>query len=205
MPDRLTVHIVDDDPAVRDSVSFLLETVDFVVFTYESAAAFLAQLATMRPGCLLTDIRMPDMDGLQLQQTLIARGAAIPVIMMTGHGDVPVAVQALKAGAVDFLEKPFSDEDLIAAVGNAAAQSRTLAAAEAEARAIVARFAALTPREQEVFAGLVAGKPNKVIAYDLGISARTVEVHRARVMEKMAARSLSELVRQSFAISQSKR
>jgi two-component system response regulator FixJ len=152
MPDRLIVHIVDDDAAVRDSVSFLLETVDFVVFTYESAAAFLAQLSTMRPGCLLTDIRMPDMDGLQLQQTLIARGAVIPVIMMTGHGDVPVAVQALKAGAVDFLEKPFSDDDLIAAVRNAAVQSRTLAAAEAEARAIVGRFGALTPREQEVFA-----------------------------------------------------
>ena len=205
MPDRLTVHIVDDDPAVRDSVSFLLETADFVVFTYDSAAAFLAQLGTMRPGCLLTDIRMPDMDGLQLQQALVACGAAIPVIMMTGHGEVPVAVQALKAGAVDFLEKPFSDNDLIAAVRNAATQSRTLAAAEAEARAIVARFAALTPREQEVFAGLAAGKSNKVIAYDLGISARTVEVHRARVMEKMAARSLSELVRQSFALAPSKR
>ncbi len=205
MPDRLTVHIVDDDPAVRDSVSFLLETADFVVFTYDSAAAFLAQLGTMRPGCLLTDIRMPDMDGLQLQQALVARGAAIPVIMMTGHGEVPVAVQALKAGAVDFLEKPFSDNDLIAAVRNAATQSRTLAAAEAEARAIVARFAALTPREQEVFAGLAAGKSNKVIAYDLGISARTVEVHRARVMEKMAARSLPELVRQSFAVASSKR
>lgn len=186
-------------------VRFLLETADFVVFTYDFAAAFLAQLGTMRPGCLLTDIRMPDMDGLQLQQALIARGAAIPVIMMTGHGDVPVAVQALKAGAVDFLEKPFSDDDLIAAVRNAAVQSRTLAAAEAEARAIIARYAALTPREQEVFAGLVAGKPNKVVAYDLGISARTVEVHRARVMEKMAARSLSELVRQSLTVARSHR
>lgn len=205
MPDNLTVHVVDDDPAVRASVSFLLETVGFAVFSYESAAAFLAQLATIQPGCLLTDIRMPDMDGLQLQQTLIARGVAIPVIMMTGHGDVAVAVQALKAGAVDFLEKPFSDDDLIAAVRNAATQSETLAAAGAEARAIVARFGALTPREQEVFGGLAAGKSNKVIAYDLGISARTVEVHRARVMEKMAARSLSELVRQSFAIAQLKR
>jgi two-component system response regulator FixJ len=194
------VHVIDDDDAVRDSLALLLDSADLAVRTYDSALAFLAVASSLVAGCILTDVRMPDLDGLALQRRLNEAGVRLPVIVMTGHGDVPVAVAALKAGAADFLEKPFDDERLISAVRAALAvslQARRQAAATAD---IAARIGTLTPREREVLDLLVAGNPNKTIAYDLGASPRTVEVHRARVMEKMGARSLAELVRMVIAV-----
>lgn len=194
------VHVVDDDPGVRDSLAFLLETAGLAVRTYDSAAAFLAVAPELAAGCVLTDVRMPGMDGLTLQRRLAALGGNLAVVVMTGHGDVPIAVEALKAGARDFLEKPFPDDRLLAVVQEALAASRQ-ARDEYEATAgIAARHASLTPREREVLEHLVAGHPNKTIAYDLGTSPRTVEVQRARVMEKMGARSLAELVRMVLAM-----
>jgi len=193
------VHVVDDDEAVRDSLTLLLESAGFAVRAYSSATALLTALPGAT-GCILTDIRMPEMDGLALQRHLAELGVRLPVIVMTGHGDVPIAVEALKAGATDFLEKPFDDTQLLAAVTNAIAaseRSRDEAAAVAE---ITRKLAGLTPREREVLDKLVEGLPNKTIAYDLGSSPRTVEVHRARVMEKMGARSLPELVRMVVAV-----
>ncbi len=194
------VHIVDDDAAVRDSLAMLLESAGLTVRTYDSAAAFLGVASGLATGCVLTDVRMPDIDGLALQRQLIVQQCTLPVIVMTGHGDVPIAVQALKAGATDFLEKPFDDAHLIAAVRSAlqaGARAREAAAGSAD---MLARLATLTPREREVLDRLVAGPPNKTIAYDLGTSPRTVEVQRARVMEKMGARSLPELVRMSIVL-----
>lgn len=195
MADIPVVHVVDDDEAVRRSLSFLLESAGLRVETHPSAVAFLGRSEISPQGCIVTDVRMPEMDGLTLQQKLVERGIALPVIVMTGHGDIPIAVQALKAGAVDFLEKPFDDELLIGAIRAALERNRRDQNRRSETAALSSRLAALTPREQEVLAALVKGHPNKTIAYDLGISARTVEVHRARVMEKMQARSLSDLVR----------
>jgi two-component system, LuxR family, response regulator FixJ len=194
------IHVVDDDEAVRDSLTVLLEAAGFAVRTYGSATILLgAALGTI--GCVLTDVRMPEMDGLELQRRLAEAGSRLPVIVMTGHGDVPIAVEAMKAGAADFLEKPFDDEQLLASVLRAIAASERVRD-EAEAAAdIAARLATLTPREREVLDKLVEGLPNKTIAYDLGSSPRTVEVHRARVMEKMGARSLPELVRMKIAVS----
>ncbi|MBN8874258.1 MAG: response regulator transcription factor [Rhodospirillales bacterium] len=194
------VHVVDDDDAVRDSLAFLLESSDFTVRTYASAADFLAVAAQFRTGCLLTDVRMPGMDGLTLQTQLAALGCRLPVIVMTGHGDVPIAVQALKNGASDFLEKPFDDDTLLAAVRGAITESLRAEQAAASAAELGERLAALTPREREVMERLVAGQANKTIAFDLGTSPRTVEVQRARVMEKMGARSLAELVRMSLVL-----
>lgn len=192
------VHVVDDDDAVRDSLTLLLESAGFAVRTYSSATALLAALPGTT-GCILTDVRMPEMDGLALQRHLSETGVRLPVIVMTGHGDVPIAVQALKAGAADFLEKPFDNSQLLTAVTNAiAASERTHGEAVAVAD-ITRKLANLTPREREVLDKLVEGLPNKSIAYDLGSSPRTVEVHRARVMEKMGARSLPELVRMAIA------
>ena len=193
------VHVVDDDEAVRDSLTLLLESADFGVRTYASATALLASPPT-GTGCVLTDVRMPEMDGLELQKRLAATGARLPVIVMTGHGDVPVAVAAMKAGAADFLEKPFDDTQLLTAVRNAIAASERTQGEDAATADISIRLGSLTPKEQEVLDKLVEGLPNKTIAYDLGSSPRTVEVHRARVMEKMGARSLPELVRMVIAV-----
>jgi two-component system response regulator FixJ len=198
MPENAAVHVIDDDEAVRHSLSFLFESAGLAVRTYDSAEAFLGVAAQLRAGCVLTDVRMPGMDGLALQRRLRDIGLRLPVIVMTGHGDVPIAVQALKAGAADFIEKPFDDELLLAAVRAALDADRRIREREAEAEEIAARLASLTPRERQVLERLVAGQPNKAIAHDLGASPRTIEVHRARVMEKMGARSLSELVRMAL-------
>jgi len=190
-----TVFVVDDDAAVRDSLAFLLEAAGFAVRTFDSAEAFLDALRPDWAGCLLTDVRMPGLSGVELQETLARRGVELPVIVMTGHGDVPLAVRAMKAGAVDFLEKPFDDAQLIERLRQCRAEDaarRARRAARAHRREALER---LTPRERQVLACLVAGKPNKIIAAELGISPRTVEVHRARVLEKLEARSLPELVR----------
>jgi two-component system response regulator FixJ len=190
-----SVFIVDDDEAVRGSLAALLEAEGYAAEAFESAGAFLASDALGRPGCLIADIRMPDMDGLELQEELVRRGAPLPVIVVTGHGDVPLAVRAMKAGAIDFLEKPYDEAVLLNGIRralNAAQEASERAAAAQEA---TARMASLTERERQVLDLLSAGRPNKVIAYELDISPRTVEIHRARVMDKMAAKSLAELVR----------
>ncbi len=189
------VHVIDDDPSVRDSVAFLLDAANLTVATYDSGQDFLDRADLDAPGCVLTDIRMPGMDGLELQEILKARNVALPMVMMTGHGEVAMAVQALKAGAVDFIEKPFTRAPLIAAVEAALDRNHNDLMTERAVSEAATRMAALTPREREVLDGLLAGYPNKTIAYNLGISARTVEVHRARVMEKTRAKSLSDLVR----------
>jgi two-component system response regulator FixJ len=196
------VHVVDDDGAVRDSLAFLLGSAGLAVRTYASAAAFLDAMPIAGPGCVLTDVRMPDMDGLTLQRRLADLGSALPVIVMTGHGDVPIAVAALKTGAVDFLEKPFDDDRLIEVVREALAASLQAQRAADEIRGIVARMETLTPRERDVLDGLLAGRSNKEIAQELGSSPRTVEVHRARVMDKMGVHSVAELVRMALAAQQ---
>jgi two-component system, LuxR family, response regulator FixJ len=199
MAEAPLVHVVDDDEAVRDSLNMLLESAGLSVRTYDSATAFLIALPNLTAGCVLTDVRMPGLDGLELQRRLRELGVRLPVIFMTGHGDVPIAVEALKAGAADFLEKPFDDTQVLAAISSALAVSQRTHDEEAAVAQIAARIASLTPREREVLDRLVAGQPNKTIAYDLGSSPRTVEVHRARVMEKMGVRSLPELVRMTIA------
>jgi two-component system response regulator FixJ len=190
----LAVHVVDDDAAVRDSLCVLLQSSGFSVHAHASAEAFLA-VAEYAAGCVLTDVRMPAMDGLELQQRLNERGLRLPVIVMTGQGDVLVAVRAMKAGAVDFLEKPVVDALLVDAVGRALAAGRRTLHARSTAAAAARLLADLTPREREVLDLLVAGLPNKAIALQLGASPRTVEVHRAHILDKLHARSLPELVR----------
>jgi two-component system response regulator FixJ len=194
------VHLIDDDDGVRQAVAFLLTTSGFAVRVYETAVAFLEALPTVQPGCIVTDVRMPEMDGLELQRQLRQRGVGLPVIVITGHGDVPLAVEAMKAGAIDFIEKPFNDEKLLSAIRVAIDQHARDAGREDEIAAIRAKIEALSPREREVLDGLVAGLPNKTIAYDLKISARTVEVHRANLMARMGAGSLADLVRMAFVI-----
>ena len=198
MPDKSIVHVIDDDADARESLAFLLGTADIEVHTYESATAFLEALSRVQAGCIVTDVRMPGIDGMALLRQLKDSGSPLPVIVMTGHGDVPLAVEAMKLGAIDFLEKPFDDNALLAAVR--AALSENLAHSERESRRadILERMATLSPRERQVLDGLVVGHPNKTIAFDLGISARTVEVYRANVMTKMNAGSLSELVRMAL-------
>ncbi len=190
------VHVIDDDDAVRESVAFLLRSADLKVRSYESAAAFLDAIAVGVSGCVITDVRMPGMSGIDLLRQLQKQKAGLPVIVVTGHGDVQLAVEAMKAGAVDFLEKPFDDERVLQAV-RAALERRPLddAARTPEQDAVAQRLASLSQRERQVLQGLVAGRPNKTIAFELGISPRTVEVYRANVMTKMQAGSLSELVR----------
>ncbi len=195
MVDALLVHVVDDDPAVRDSLALLLQSAGISVRVYASAAALLNVASKLDAGCVLTDVRMPEMDGLTLQRKLIALNPRLAVVVMTGHADVPIAVHALKAGARDFLEKPFDDEHLIGVVKEALAASQQARQVSEAAESIVACLATLTHREREVLDRLVEGQPNKTIAHELGTSPRTVEVQRARVMEKMGARSLAELVR----------
>lgn len=192
------IFVIDDDPSVRESMRALLESAGYKVKDYGSANAFLADRAP-RSGCLISDIRMPEMDGLELQEEVARRGITVPVIIMTGHGDVPLAVRAMKAGALDFLEKPFDDEALLGSVKRALELGRQKQDQIAEARAAQDLLALLTPRERHVLDQLVAGRSNKVAAYELGISPRTIEIHRARIMEKMNARSLSDLVRTALA------
>jgi two-component system response regulator FixJ len=198
MPSDQTVHVIDDDDAARDSLAFLFRTADVDARTYASATEFLAAAPSLTGGCVVTDVRMPQMDGLELLRRLRALDLALPVIVMTGHGDIPLAVEAMKAGAIDFFEKPFSDDAMLAAVRRALGRRRDDRAREAERDAVKERLASLSARERQVLEGLVAGKPNKTIAFDLGISARTVEIYRANVMTKMDAASLSELVRMAL-------
>ncbi len=192
------VHVIDDDEAVRQSLEFLLRTVGLMARTYESAAAFLNALPTVETGCVITDVRMPGISGIELLRRLSEMQVKLPVIVITGHADVPLAVEAMKNGAVDFLEKPFEDELLLGSVRSALHRSQQDAARDAQRAEVEARLATLTNREREVLDGLVAGKPNKIIAFDLSISPRTVEIYRANVMTKMAAASLSELVRMAL-------
>jgi two-component system response regulator FixJ len=190
-----TVFVVDDDQAMRASLKWLIESVGMQVETYESAQAFLDDYYPGRAGCLLLDVRMPGMGGLELQTYLARREIRIPVIIITGHGDVSMAVKAMKVGAVDFIEKPFDDEELLNSIRNALQHDEKQRVLRAQRADIAARMAELTPREHEVMAMVTDGKSNKEIAATLGVSAKTVEVHRARVMDKMRADSLAELVR----------
>lgn len=192
------IHVVDDDAAVRDSLSFLLASDGLACQTYDSAAALLERGAALEPGCVVTDIRMPGMTGLELVGELKRRGLRHPIIVLTGHGDVALAVEAMKAGVVDFLEKPFQDEALLRAIRSALAASIDEAARAAEQGEIARRIAQLTSRELEVFEAIVAGASNKAVALKLAISPRTVEIYRANVMSKMQAGSLSDLVRMAL-------
>jgi two-component system response regulator FixJ len=199
MPSEIgIVHVIDDDEAVRESLSFLLRTAQFEVQTYPSAAAFLGTLPKTKSSCIITDVRMPSVSGIDLLQRLTELKIVIPVIVITGHGDVPLAVEAMKFGAADFLEKPFDDELLLASVRSALRQQDGETKRRTERAEIESRLAALSNRERDVLGGLVAGRANKQIAFDLGISPRTVEIYRANLMTKMQASSLSELVRMAI-------
>jgi two-component system, LuxR family, response regulator FixJ len=200
MQSDAAVHVVDDDVAVRKSLAFLLASEGLPVRLHESASTFLDDAPSIEVGCIVTDVRMPGIDGIELIRRLKARGIALPVIVMTGHADVPMAVEAMKEGAVDFLEKPFGDEVFLAAVRSALARQEKNSHHGTQVAEVQGRFEALSVRERQVLDGLVAGKANKVIAYDLGISPRTVEIYRANVMAKMQAKSLSELVRLALLI-----
>jgi two-component system response regulator FixJ len=199
MVETRRIHLVDDDEAVRRSVSFMLRTSGYVVKTYASGAELLAAAKDIAPGCIFLDVRMPGMDGLQVQHALKESGVFLPVIVMTGHGDIGVAVQAMKAGAVDFIEKPFEKAVLESALEEGFARLRNDAHSQERTDEAVARLKVLTPRELEVLQGLVKGHPNKTIGYDLGISPRTVEIHRANLMMKLEVSSLSEALRIAFA------
>jgi two-component system response regulator FixJ len=192
------VFVVDDDADARDSLCALLESAGVAAEAHASARDFLGAYRPGRPACLIADIRMPDMDGLELQEELNRRNAGLPVIVVTGHADVPLAVRAMKAGAVDLIEKPFDDVLLLATVKRALAQAQGAREQAAAVEAAKARIASLSARERQVLEFLVAGQPNKIIAFELGISPRTVEVYRANVMTKMQAGSLSELVRMAL-------
>lgn len=194
-----TIHLVDDDEAIRRSVSFMLRTSGYLVKTYPSGVEFLGVAKDAVTGCILLDVRMPEMDGLEVQQALKERGVLMPVIVMTGHGDISLAVQAMKAGAVDFIEKPFEKSVLTGALEEGFARIDQAGRRHARADEARVRLESLTPREYDVLQGLVRGHPNKTIAYDLGISPRTVEIHRANLMGKLDVPSLSEALRIAFA------
>ena len=197
------VHIVDDEEPVRKSLAFLLTTAGFTVRVHESATGFLAAAPSIAKGCLVTDLRMPDMSGVELLRKLNAAKATMPTIVITGHGDVPMAVEAMKAGALDFIEKPFEDEILIEAIKKAVTRLADRPRETDDLEAVQSKLSQLTDRERQILDGVVAGLPNKTIAYDLNISPRTVEVHRANVMAKMQAKSLPELVRMTLAANSS--
>lgn len=193
------VHIVDDEESMRRSTSYALKTAGYAVTTWPSGAAFLKEVRHVERGCILLDIRMPEIDGLEVQQILAERGVTMPVVVMTGHGDIGIAVRAMKGGAADFLEKPFERATLLGAIEAAferIARAETVTARAADAEVVLG---VLTPRERDVLEGLAHGLPNKTIAYDLGISPRTVEVHRANLMTKLEVRSLSDALRIAFA------
>ncbi len=192
VPEAL-IHVIDDDKAMRESLGFLLDSAGFEARTYDSGLAFLKIAQELTGGCIVTDVRMPGMNGLELAQKMKAMGVSLPIIMITGHGDVPMAVESMKAGVADFLEKPFDDEALLRAIRSAMA-----AAATSRPSSTPSPFDALSPRERDVLKGMIEGKANKVIAFDLGISPRTVEVYRANVMSKTNVGSLAELVRMAM-------
>jgi len=195
-----TVYIVDDDPAIRYAMQALMDSVNLQYEIFASADEFLQQEGQHRAGCLVLDIRMPGLGGLELQEELIARGSTLPIIFITGHGDVPMAVDAMQKGAVDFILKPFRDQELLDRVRDALNTDKQRRAELEQHANVEQRLDKLTKREREVFDLVVTGKPNKVIAYELGVSQRTVEIHRARVMEKMQARSLADLVRMHISL-----
>jgi two-component system response regulator FixJ len=192
------VYVIDDDPAMRDSLDFLLGSAGFSVHVFDSAQVFLDELAKLEPGCVVTDVRMPGIDGMELLRRMRSGARKLPVIIMTGHGDVRLAVEAMKLGALDFLEKPFEDDRLIGMIETALSEQQNGSKSEAASADMAARVASLTQRERQVMQGLVTGQSNKTIAREYDISPRTVEVYRANVMTKMEAGNLSELVR--FAI-----
>ncbi len=198
MPSDKLVHIVDDDDAVRRSAAFMLRHAGYRVESYVSGVEFLKQAKDAERGCVLLDVRMPEMDGLEVQQEMATRGIDMPVVILTGHGDVAVAVKAMRAGAVNFIEKPYEKETLLKAIEEAYQRLDRKHDKEMKASEAKVRLASLTGRERDVLNGLVAGFPNKTIAYDLGISPRTVEIYRANMMEKLRARSLSEALRIAF-------
>ena len=189
------VYVIDDDDAMRDSLNFLLDSSGFVVTLFETAQQFLDALPQLAFGCVISDVRMPGIDGIELLKRLKTLHSGLPIVVMTGHGDVPLAVEAMKLGAIDFLEKPFEDERLIAVIETALRLAEPAAKSDTVAQDIAARIATLSPRERQVMEGLVAGLSNKLIAREYDISPRTIEVYRANVMTKMQAGSLSELVR----------
>ncbi len=192
------VHVIDDDEAIRQSLAFLLDTAGLTACAYDSAESFLTVLPGLGAGCIVTDVRMPGMSGLDLARRVKELGTAMPIVVMTGHGDIPLAVEAMRAGAFDFIEKPFSDDVMLGAVRSAIGRGIDAGRESAERAALLSRLDSLSIRERQVLDALVAGRANKVIAYELGISPRTVEVYRANVMTKMQASSLSELVRMAM-------
>ena len=194
-----TVYIVDDDQAIRHAMELLMRSVGLDYEIFHSGDEFLAGHSNDRAGCLVLDIRMPGLGGLELQEKLNEMGSTLPIIFITGHGDVPMAVEAMQKGAVDFIQKPFRDQELLDRIGEAVKADQERRIAREEQGAVRARIEKLTKREREVLDLVVTGKPNKVIAYELGVSQRTVEIHRARVMEKMEAKSLADLVRKHMA------
>jgi two-component system response regulator FixJ len=195
MSQKGNVYVIDDDEAMRDSLQFLLDSAGFTVTLFETATDFLDALPRLEFGCVVSDVRMPGIDGIELLKRMKAASIRFPILIMTGHGDVPLAVEAMKLGAVDFLEKPFEDERLTAMIEGAIRQAEPVARNEAVTQDIAARAATLSPRERQVMEGLIAGLSNKLIAREYDISPRTIEVYRANVMTKMQANSLSELVR----------
>lgn len=197
-PPEDIVYVVDDDEAARDSLAFLIRTAGIRTRSFAGGAAFLEALDNLAPGCIVTDLRMPDVDGMNILDEIRRREIPMPVILVTGQGDIPLAVQAMRLGALDFLEKPFDDAVMLRAVGLALKRHQEESKAKGERAEIMRRLASLSSRERQVLDGLVSGKPNKIIAYDLGISIRTIEIYRAHVMTKMGANSLSDLIRMTL-------
>ena len=195
-----TVYIVEDDEAVRDSLSLLLQSEGLPVIAYDRASRFLEDWQPDMAGCVVLDIRMPEMDGMELQEALVERGSDLPIIFVTGHGDVPLAVEAMRKGAVDFIEKPYHEEQLLEKIRNALSENAEHSQVREEKQVILERLGELTPREREIMDRMIAGQANKVIAIELNISQRTVEIHRSRVMHKMGTHSLAQLVRMVLSV-----